>query len=199
MTLKYDRKQEFNYIRHGTQTLIAGLEVATGQVYGQIGDTRTEVDFEEFIKYVVEDSGKARYLFIMDQLNTHKSESLVKLAAKLNNDKRELGVKEKSGILKTMTTRMKYLEKTSGKIQFAYTPKHCSWLNLIESWFSQLSKRALKAGNFKSIEELADRVLNYLEYYNENLAKEFKWSAKKPKECKLIVKKVRRYLAKFKG
>lgn len=199
MTKKYTRKREFNYERHGTQTLIAGLEIATGQVRGQVGDTRGEKDFVEFIEYVLEESGSTRYLFIMDQLNTHKSESLVRLAAKLNDDKEQLGVKGKSGILKNMNTRMNYLNQTKGKIQFAYTPKHCSWLNLIEVWFSQLAKRVIKTGNFKSVGELANKILNYLKYYNDHLAKKFKWSATKSKNCKNIINKVKRYLSKFKG
>lgn len=193
-TTKYDRKLEFNYIRHGTLSLMAGLEVSTGQVYNQLGPTRTEHDFVDFIKYILQDSGNTRFYFILDQLNTHKSESLVRLASQVNEDHEELGIKGKSGILKNMKTRMNYLTNTKGKIQFAYTPKHCSWLNLVEVWFSQLSKRVLKTASFKSIQELTNRILSYLKYYNLHLAKKFKWSATKKVDRDEIVRKVKKYL-----
>ncbi|MGB1217860.1 MAG: transposase, partial [Saprospiraceae bacterium] len=157
VTDKHDRKIEFNYIRHGTQTLIGGLEIATGQIYSQIGDTRTEKDYAEFIDYVVNggtQEKELKYVFLADQLNTHKSESLVRLLARINGDTSDLGVKGKSGILKNMDTRMDYLTRTGNRVRFVYTPKHCSWLNLIESWFSQLGKRVLKSGNFTSKDDL---------------------------------------------
>lgn len=200
LTKDHDRKIEFNYIRHGTQTLIAGLEVATGQIYSQVGETRTEEDFVDFIDYIVSggtDEKELKYVFIADQLNTHKSESLVKLLARLNEDNSDLGVKGKNGILKSMDTRMAYLTQKDRRVRFAYTPKHCSWLNLIECWFSQLGKRVLKCGNFISKDDLANKVLQYAAYYNEYLAKSFKWSATKKVEAKIIAKKVQRYVSKF--
>lgn len=201
MTNKQDRKREFNYIRHGTQTLIAGLEVATGQVYGEVRDTRNEKDFVNFIEYILEGNNfqDFNYLFILDQLNTHKSESLVRLKARVNKDKQNLGTKGKSGILKSMETRMQYLTSITGKVRFVFTPKHCSWLNLIEVWFSQLSKRVLKTGNFKNTDDLSNKVIQYLNYYNKELAKAFRWSAKTKKDAQEIVGKVRRYIAKFRG
>jgi transposase len=193
----YGRGREFNYIRHGTQTLIAGLEVGSGQTYGQIGQTRTEEDFVDFIEYIVEhedQNPRSKYVFIVDQLNTHKSVELVRLVARLNGEKPNLGIKGRSGILKNMNTRMNYLSQKSKRVRFVYTPKHCSWLNLIEVWFSQLGKRVLKWGNFKSTEELADKVLAYLNYYNENLAHAFKWSAIKKEDTQEIIRKVKRYM-----
>jgi len=201
MTSKHIRKREFNYIRHGTQTLIAGIEVATGQIYGHIGQTRKEVDFVKFIEYILDDSKsqELNYIFIIDQLNIHKSESLVRLVAKINQDKQDLGVKGKSGILKNMKTRMKYLTRQGQKVTFCFTPKHCSWLNLIEVWFSQLTKRVIKTGSFKSKEDLANKIKHYLEYYNTHLAKAFRWKASKKKEVLEIICKVKRYIAKLKG
>lgn len=192
------RKREFNYARHGTQTLIAGLEIATGEIYGQVGQTRTEEDFAEFIGYIVdgEDPG-INYIFIADQLNTHKSEGLVKLVARLNGDSADLGVKGKNGVLKSMDSRMEYLTRKGGRARFVFTPKHCSWLNLVEVWFSQLGKRVLKSGNFTGIDDLAQKVLDYLNYYNMYLAKSFKWSAIKKAESDIIIQKVKRYVSKF--
>lgn len=159
------KKREFNYIRHGTQSLIAGIQIATGEVYGQIGQTRTEEDFVDFIDYIVKGEQEGlNYIFIVDQLNIHKSEALVRWVANINNDTAQLGVKGKYGILKDMNSRMEYLSRKTGRIRFVFTPKHCSWLNLIEVWFSQLSKRVLQFGNFMSQDDLTEKVLNYLDY-----------------------------------
>ena len=191
------KKREFNYIRHGTQSLIAGIQIATGEVYGQIGQTRTEEDFVDFIDYIVKGEQEGlNYIFIVDQLNIHKSEALVRWVANINNDTAQLGVKGKYGILKDMNSRMEYLSRKTGRIRFVFTPKHCSWLNLIEVWFSQLSKRVLQFGDFTSQDDLAEKVLNYLDYYNRYLAKSFKWSATKKKETKTMLQKIKRYIAK---
>jgi len=75
--------QEFEYIRHDTQTLIAGLNVATGQIFGEIGDTRTENDFTSFISHLLAtENTSTNWHIIVDNLNTHVSESLVRLVAK---------------------------------------------------------------------------------------------------------------------
>lgn len=194
------KKREFNYIRHGTQSLIAGIQVATGEVYGQIGQTRTEEDFVDFIDYIVkEEDSSLQYIFIVDQLNIHKSEALVRWLAHMNKDTSPLGVKGKYGILKDMNSRMEYLSRKTDRIRFVFTPKHCSWLNLIEVWFSQLSKRVLQFGNFISQDDLAEKVLNYLDYYNRFLAKSFKWSAIKKKQTKTMLQKIKKYIAKLKN
>lgn len=139
---QYPRKRECNYLRHGTQTLIGGLALASGQVYAQIGETRTEADYAAFIRYVVEEEQDPQrcFVFTADQLNTHKSATLVRLVAELNGDTTtELGVKGKSGVLKNMPTRMQYLERVADevataagprcrrrRVRFVFTPKHCS-------------------------------------------------------------------------
>ena len=113
----------------------------------------------------------------MDQLNTHMSESLVKLIAKECNIDIELGIKGKEGILKSKKTRAEFLEDESHKIHIVYTPKHCSWLNQIELWFGILTKQLLNRRlSFKSVEELNNKIMEYVDYYNENLAKKFKWN-----------------------
>ena len=76
------RAREFEYKRNGTQTLIAAINVATGKVQGICGDTRTEEDFVNFIRQMIEiNPGYTTYHFVADQLNTHKSESLVRFVA----------------------------------------------------------------------------------------------------------------------
>lgn len=114
----------------------------------------------------------------MDQLNTHKSESLVRLFAKhLNISEDSLGEKGKHGILENMETRAAFLSDASHRIRVQYTPKHCSWLNQIEIWFGILCKKLInKRSSFNSIEDLEKKIELFIEYYNKYLAKPFKWT-----------------------
>ncbi|MFQ5795613.1 MAG: transposase [Candidatus Bipolaricaulia bacterium] len=171
--------QEFEYVRHGTQTLIANFEVATGQVVApSVGPTRTEADFVDHIEQTIETDPEGEWIVIVDRLNIHQSESLVKLVARRCGIKEELGQKGQSGILKSMATRAEFLQDPSHRIRFVYTPKHTSWLNQIELWFSILVKRLLKRGSFGSVEELRERIIAFIDYFNQTLAKPFKWTYK---------------------
>jgi transposase len=169
---------EFEYIRHGTLSLIASFDVVTGQVVcPSIGETRNEEDFCNHIhKLILSDPLAEEWVFVSDQLNTHKSESLVKLVAKLCDIQENMGIKGKKGILKSMKSRTEFLKDKSHKIRFVYTPKHCSWLNQIEVWFGILTKKLLKRGNFKSKEDLRTKLLHFIDYFNANMAKPFKWT-----------------------
>lgn len=168
---------EHEYERHGTQALIANLDVATGQCLApSIGDTRTEADFVAHIRQTVALDPEAEWIFIVDQLNTHKSESLVRFVAEAWGLDVDLGVKGKRGILQSMTTRATFLKDESHRIRFVYTPKHTSWLNQIEIWFSILVRRLLKRGHFSSVNELRERILAFIDYFNETMAKPFKWT-----------------------
>jgi transposase len=75
---------------------------------------------------------------------------------------------------KNSTSRKRFLEDESHRIRFVYTPKHCSWLNQIENWFSGLSRRVLKRGSFASVDELKAKILDYIKFYNET-AKPMDW------------------------
>ena len=164
---------EFEYKRHGTQTLLGGFNVATGVIDGLVQETRTEIDFVESIKYLIEKNPEKKvYHFIADQLNTHKSESLVRFVADFCHDTQELGVKGKSGLLESMKTREEYLMRGHRRIVFHYTPKHASWMNQIEIWFGILMKKVIRRGNFVSQQDLKNKIQNFMDYFNETMAKD---------------------------
>ena len=172
-------RPEYEYLRHGTQCLIANFDVVTGEVVAPtIGPSRTEEDFMAHIAHTIATDPEASWLFIVDQLNTHKSEALVRLVASTCGIEDDLGEKEKRGILQSMPTRAAFLSDVNHRIRFLYTPKHTSWLNQIELWFSILVRRLLKRGNFTSVEDLRERILAFIAYFNQTMAKPFKWTYK---------------------
>jgi hypothetical protein len=172
-------RQEANYIRHGTQVLTANFEVVTGKsIYPTIGDTRDEKDFANHIAQTVASDPRAPWVFVVDQLNTHQSEMLVCLVATMCGITAPLGVKGKSGILESMATRRAFLEDATHRIRFVYTPRHASWLNQVEIWFSILSRRVLRRGSFTSKANLREKLLAFIDYFNTTMAKAFKWTYK---------------------
>jgi transposase len=168
---------EHSYSRHGTLCLIANFEVATGRiVVPTIEPTRTEVDFLTHVKQTVATDPQGCWIFVMDNLNTHQSAGLVEWVAQVCEIQDDLGIKEKCGILKSMTSRATFLADASHRIRFVYTPKHSSWLNQVEIWFSILVGRLLKRSSFKSTDELRQALLEFIDYFNKTMAKPFKWT-----------------------
>lgn len=172
--------REFEYTRHGTLSVIVNFDVASGQVGTcSCGSTRTEADFLAHIQETIAaDPLVTKWHFVVDNLNTHKSELLVRLVAHEFDIDDDLGVKGNSGVIASMATRAVFLSDRAHRIVFYYTPKHASWINQIEIWFSILVRKLLRRGNFISLADLKTKILAFIEYYNRTMAKPFKWTYK---------------------
>jgi transposase len=159
--------REFEYIRHGTVSFIVNFDVASGRI-GQIssGSTRNEADFLAHIRATVDTAPQVvQWHIVVDNLNTHQSESLVRYVVKESDLDIDLGAKGQSGVLASMET-----------LVFHYTPKHASWMNQVEIWFSILARKLLKRGTFTSVADLKAKVLAFIAYFNRTMAKPFRWT-----------------------
>ena len=169
-------RREFEYVRHGTQALIAYLDVATGKVGGSVADTRTEADFAAFLEALfASEAPSMRWRVVCDNLDIHMSEGVVRLVARqCGIDEATLGRKGREGVLATKASRQAFLRDHSHRITFHFTPKHASWLNQIEIWFSILVRKLLRRQSFLSKADLKNRIERFIDYFNQTMAKPFK-------------------------
>ncbi len=116
---------------------------------------------------------------VCDNLNTHMSEGVTRLGGgDLCGINEELGEKGNSGFLQSMATREAFLCDARHRITFHFTPKHATWLNQIEIWFSILVRKLLRRGNFTSKEHLQQRIESFIAHFNATMAKPFRWTRK---------------------
>jgi hypothetical protein len=172
-------RREFEYIRHGTLSWFFNFDVVTGQVIEPtFGPTRNEADcLAHLQRLIASDPTATKWRILVDNLNTHQSETLVRWIAEMEGISQEtLGTKGKCGILLSMATRAVFLHDPVHKIVFSNTPKHASWMNQIEIWLSILVRKLLKRGNFRSLADLKEQILAFLTYYNLTMAHPFKWT-----------------------
>ena len=172
------KRIEYEYKRHGTLCLIGNWHVALGQIISPtIKQTRTEEDFAWHVHATVQTDPTAGWVFVLDNLNVHCSATLVGYVADLEGiDKGTLGKKGVSGILKSLESRQAFLSDRNHRVRFVYLPKHSSWLNQIEIVFGIVGRRVIRRGNFKSLQDLKDRLLDFITYFNNTFAKPFQWN-----------------------
>lgn len=164
-------KREFEYIRHGTRALLTSFAVPTGEVVWDLGPTRTSADFARHIGHVATHfQSLQRFDWVVDNLNTHWSLDVCRCIATL------CAVPFEPQQLQTGVQRRAFLTDPTHKHVFHFTPTHGSWLNQVELWFSVLSRRFLKRGDFASAEEFERRLRAFLEAYNSRHAHPYRWT-----------------------
>jgi transposase len=160
---------EHEYKRHGTCCLTAGLEVATGEVMGLLTPNRPAEVFAEFMEWVCQYYSDARTIHIvLDNLNTHYHELTCQVVADF--------CKCDPGQTQTSRQRKDFLTDPSKRVVFHFTPTHASWLNQIEIWFSTLTAKVIRRGDFCSVGDLEDKIIEFIEYHNKYLAKPYAWT-----------------------
>jgi transposase len=172
-------KSECQYTRHGTLSLTGSWDVVQGQmIKTTIDQTRNNEDFAKHIEQTIETDPAANWVFVADNLNTHSGEVLVRMIARrLGIDEATLGDKKKrKGILGSMTSRREFLSDPSHKIRLVYIPKHSSWLNQIEMVFGIIGRRVMRHGSFTSQEDLREKLMAFIDYFNQTFAKPFNWT-----------------------
>jgi len=139
--------RDYEYVRHGTVSLLAGLNLATGEVIGLVRDRHTSLEFIEFLKAL--DSKYPEHVRIQVVLDNHSAHTSKK-------------------------TR-EYLATMPNRFEFVFTPVHGPWLNLIESFFAKMTHQVLRNIQVTSKAELVERLELYLREVNEHPVR-FRWT-----------------------
>ena len=171
-------KEECQYTRHGTVCMTGTWDVVAGQfIYPTIEETRNNEDFSKHIDRLIATGSADGWVIVVDNLNTHCGEALVRVVAKhLGISSEELGQAKKHGILKDMASRREFLSDLTHNIRFVYIPKHSSWLNQIEVIFGMFNRRVMRCGSFTSKADLMAKLKCFTDYFNANIAKPMNWT-----------------------
>ena len=170
---------ECQYTRHGTLSLTGSWDVVLGQmIKDTIQPTRDSEDFARHIEQTIATDPEAEWIFVLDNLNTHYGEPIVRLIARfLGIDDATLGNKKKrKGVLGNVKSRREFLSDPSHRIRFVFIPKHSSWLNQIEVVFGIISRRVIRHGSFTSTDDLKQKLRSFIEYFNATFATPFNWT-----------------------
>src|SRR5262249_21660833 len=164
-------KREFEYLRHGTGALLTSFVVPTGKVVWNLGKTRTSLDWVAHLRHVRHSYPDMQgYDWVVDNLNTHWSLEVCRLVAEWC----EIPLVEKE--LRRGVQRRAFLSDPNHKVVFHFTPKHGSWLNQVELFFSVLARPFLRRGDFTSVEPFSERLQRGLERYNAQQAHPYRWT-----------------------
>ena len=140
-------KRDYEYKRLGTVSLLAGIDLQTGEAIPLVKDTHNSDDYIEFLKILDDKYPKGdKIRLVLDNLRVHKSE-------KVQN----------------------YIATVPDRFEFVFTPKHASWLNLVEGFFSKMTKQMLKGIRVNTKDELVNRIYKYFDEINEDPIV-YKWS-----------------------
>jgi len=154
-------RQTVDYMRHGTTTLFAALDVLSGNVIGECNATHKSEDYIRFLKKVSRSCAKGKVLHIVtDNLSTHKTKAV--------HD---------------------YLESVPERFALHFIPTHSSWLNLVERWFAEITNKSIRRGSFESVPQLVKAIKDYIEKWNKS-GRTFKWT-KKPEDILDKIKKAK--------
>jgi transposase len=174
MTYGEPARIEFEYARHGTLVLFGMMLVATGEIFAHTRPNRTNPVTAAVLRSLLQELLEAGYKkidVVLDQLNTHWSQDLVREVARLC----DLPELPEEAIL-TGVQRRAWLEEPNKPIVFYFTPKHASWLNPIEIWFGVLARKVLRRGSFCSTSDLEEKVHRFVEYFNKKMARPYKFN-----------------------
>jgi len=145
-------RQTVDYLRHGTTTLFAALDVLSGNVIGECKPTHKSEDYVRFLKKVSKNCARGKVLHIIaDNLAVHKTKAV--------HD---------------------YVESVPNRFVLHFTPTHSSWLNLVERWFAEITNKRIRRGSFDSVQQLTQAIKDYIENWNRS-GRSFKWT-KKPED-----------------
>jgi transposase len=154
-------RQSHDYERHGTTTLFAALNVASGKVIGKCGKSHKACDYVEFLKVLDRKAPRKKVLHIIaDNYSSHKAPE----------------VKE-------------YLKGKGERFVEHFIPTYSSWLNLVERWFAEITNKRIRRESWGSLKELEEAIINYIVSWNES-GKRFCWT-KSFNEIKTSIKKIK--------
>lgn len=116
-----------------------------------------------------------RWRIVCENLDIHRSEGIVRLVSRQSGiDEAPLGRKGRDGVLARKASRASFLSDQGHRITFHFTPRHASWLNQIEIWFSIPVRKLIRRASFTSTADLKHRIERFIDYFNNTMAKLFK-------------------------